>query len=114
MDKEKILSESIKYLNMLTEDGIVNDDELSEIVENENITAEDLENFVSEMNSVMEEIESEEYLDEAIMWLDALYEQGIIDESDLSELFGDEELTMENVISFVNTMNETYTEEDEK
>jgi hypothetical protein len=62
--------------------------------------------------SVLKEIVENQILSEAVDWLDALHEAGILDEEDLTEILENEELTVKEIKEFVENMNTLYSEEE--
>lgn len=64
MVEVKILEESIEWLNALYEEGILSEDDLEAIIENDDLTIVDLANFLEEMNDDEDDDNEDENDDE--------------------------------------------------
>ena len=98
MENKEILESTVEWLETLHEAGIFDNDDLEAIIENEDLTIEDLAGFVQEMEAAAEEYKTEELL-EGLKLDDELIE-------DLTSLVEDGEITEEDAVNLIETLKE--------
>jgi hypothetical protein len=99
MNEEQLLETTIQYINALNESGILTDDEVNTIIESEELTLEDLETFVSEMENFS--MTEDDLIQESLNYIEQLAESEIISESELNEIMDDESITIQDLQEFV-------------
>lgn len=98
MKNTEILESTVEWLDTLLEAGVYDLDDVEAIIENEDLTIEDLYEFVQEMNEAAEEYQTEDLLEGLEL------DDDLID--DLTSLVEDGEITEEDAVNLIETLKE--------